>query len=99
MGLMYCAGGRAPHFPDPFRQTATAILLKRSNQWPRPPTLLATIAQVRQPPTVVAVTSVERIDRLDGDPLRAPLLVGTSVHRMAREYTGLSGFLYISRVR
>ena len=50
MGLIYCAGGRAPHFPDPFRQIATAILLKRSKKWPCSPTLLATIAQVRQPP-------------------------------------------------
>ena len=49
LGLIYCAGGRAPHFPDPFRQIATAILLKRSKKWPRSPTLLATIAQVRQP--------------------------------------------------
>ncbi len=53
MGLIYCAGGRASHFPDPFRQIATAILLKRSKKWPRYPTLLATIAQVRQPPSAV----------------------------------------------
>jgi hypothetical protein len=30
LGLIYCAGGTAVHFPDPFRQIATAILLKRS---------------------------------------------------------------------
>ena len=63
LGLIYCAGGRAPHFPDPFRQIATAILLKRSKKWPRPPTLLATIAQVRQPPRV----------RLTGFLLKIPL--------------------------
>jgi len=50
LGLIYGAGGRALHFPDPFRQIATAILLKRSNKWPHPPAMLATIAQVRQPP-------------------------------------------------
>jgi hypothetical protein len=44
LGLIYCAGGRAVHFSDPFRQIATAILLKRSKNCPRSPTLLATIA-------------------------------------------------------
>jgi len=51
LGLIYCAGERAPHFPDPFRHIATTILLKRSGKWPHPPTLLAMIAQVRQPPS------------------------------------------------
>jgi len=50
LGLSCCAGGRAPRFLELFRQIATAILLKRWKKWPRPPTLLATIAQFRQPP-------------------------------------------------
>ena len=48
--LIYCAGGRLAHFSDPFRRIATAILLKRSKKWPHSPTLLATIAQIRQAP-------------------------------------------------
>ncbi len=53
MRLIYCAGGRAAHFCDPFRQIATAILLKRSKKWTHSPSLLATIAQVRQAPRVI----------------------------------------------
>jgi len=50
LGLIYCPGGRAARFSDPFRQIATAILLKRSKKCLHPPTLLATIADIRQPP-------------------------------------------------
>jgi hypothetical protein len=42
-GLIYCDNGKSVHFYDPFRQIATAILLKRSKNWPRFPMCLATI--------------------------------------------------------
>jgi hypothetical protein len=35
LGLIYCGGGKLVHFSDPFRQIATAILLKRSKNCPR----------------------------------------------------------------
>ena len=52
LGLIDCAGGRAAHCSDPFRQIVMTILLKRSKHWPHSPTLLATIAQIRQAPSL-----------------------------------------------
>ena len=51
MGLIDCAGRRAAHRSDLFRQIVMIILLERSNNWPHSPTLLATIAQIRQAPS------------------------------------------------
>ena len=50
LGLIDCAGGRAAHYSDPFRQIVMTILLKRSKNWPHSPPLLAAIAQIRQAP-------------------------------------------------
>jgi hypothetical protein len=43
LGMIYCGGGKMVHFFDPFRQIATAILLKRSKNCPHFLTRLATI--------------------------------------------------------
>jgi len=49
-GLIDCAGGTAADFSHPFRQIVMTILVKRSKTWRHSPTLLATIAHIRQAP-------------------------------------------------